>query len=158
MKRVSKNILSISETHLQSVEEKVAEFIDEFVTSLLSFKPKLAEMLNNILHGLYGFSIGDPREIKEVIFAQSGLALLLSSIFYESIKYIHNLKSLHLGLNAPLKTLREAINEILKKSYNPIFETTKQILDQLPSSASRKLLQDCLVILIISQMLHLSEK
>jgi len=137
-------MLNISEAHLQSVEKKVAEFIKEFVISLLGFKPKLAENLNNILHGLYGFSIGDPKEIKEVIFAQSGLALLLSSIYCESIKYIHNLKSLYLGLNSPLKTLREVINKILKKSYNPIFKTTKQILDQLPASVSRKLLQDCI--------------
>jgi len=43
---------------------------------------KIAENLYRILYELYGFSIGDRKKIKEVIFAQAGLALLLSSIYY----------------------------------------------------------------------------
>ena len=72
----------ISEKHVKEVEGKVEKFINDFVM-YLSFSPqsvKIAENLYRILYEFYGFSIGD--RIKEVIFAQAGLALLLSSIYY----------------------------------------------------------------------------
>ena len=133
----------ISEKHIREVEKKVEDFINDFVTHL-SFLPHSGEIAGNlyrILHELYGFSIGDPRKIKEVIFAQAGLALLLSSIYYESIRHVHNLDSLMLGRSYPLRALQKAVEDILKINYEPIFETTKQILYALPQTISEKLLR-----------------
>jgi len=136
----------ISEKHVKEVEGKVEKFINDFVTDM-SFSPqsvKIAENLYRILYELYGFSIGDPKKIKEVIFAQAGLALLLSSIYYESIRYAHNLDSLRLRRNYPLHALQKAVEDILEINYEPIFETAKQILYALPQTISERLLQ-CLI-------------
>lgn len=131
----------ISEKHVKEVEDEVNELIDNFV-NYLSKHPRsntIARNLYNILLKLYGFSIGDATEIKEVIYAQAGLALLLSSTYYESIRYAYTKSDKELK---PLKELKKAKNsqfaleksteDILEINYEPIFETTKEVLKYLP--------------------------
>jgi len=132
----------ISEKHVKEVEDEVNELIGDFVDYLSRHHRSntIARNLYNILLKLYGFSIGDATEIKEVIYAQAGLALLLSSTYYESIRYAYTKSDKELK---PLKELKKAkgsqfaleksTEDILGINYEPIFETTEQILKCLPS-------------------------
>ncbi|ADB57634.1 N-6 DNA methylase [Archaeoglobus profundus] len=126
----------ISEEHVKQVENKVDSFINDWVQLLVNHPHSntIARNLYDVLLKLYGFSIGDPQRIKEVIFAQSGLALLLSAVYYESVRYAHDLKSLfELSEKTDAQSaLRRAIVEILKINYQPIFNTALAILDCLP--------------------------
>jgi hypothetical protein len=130
----------ISERHVEEINKEISYFIENFVhrLSVHPHSSTIAKNLYDILFKLYGFSIGDPEKIKEAIFAQSGLALLMSSIYYETIRYAHR--------KEPLKTLAQtssvnaallkATEEILKINYEPIFEISKKILEYLPSANS----------------------
>lgn len=126
----------ISEQHIKEIETKVNDFIEVFINSLSSdSKSKtIVRNLYNILYKLYGFSIGDPEEIKEAIFAQAGLAILLSAIYYETIRYAHNLKSLDTlrVRKGSLSAIKKATKDIYKIDYQPIFESTKEMLPNLP--------------------------
>jgi hypothetical protein len=86
----------ISEDSVKKTEEAVSNLIQGFVEAL-SFhheSDQIAKNLYDVLYKLYGFSIGDPIEIKEAVFAQAVLATLLSCVYYESIRYSHKLDSL----------------------------------------------------------------
>jgi len=127
----------ISEKYIKEMEKKIDSFIQQFVT-VLKTHPKsktINQNLCRILFQLYGFSIGNPDEISEVIFAQTGLALLLSSVYYETIRYIYMKQPLsQLGYKlGPKGALEKAFDEILKINYEPIFKTAKNLLQALPS-------------------------
>jgi len=129
----------ITEEHMKEIEQEVDNFIREFVNCLCQHNQSniIAKNLYNILYNLYGFSIGDPLKIKEAIFAQSGLAILLSSIYYETIRYAHNLQPLRWlkDSKGPQLALEVATEDILKINYEPIFDTTKLVLPLLPPMA-----------------------
>jgi len=126
----------ISEESIKKAEEEVSNLIQNFVDAL-SFHSEsqiIAKNIHDILYELYGFSIGDPAKIKEAIFAQSVLATLLSSIYYESIRYAHKLDSLeNLALATdPQKAVVKATHDILAIDYEPIFEAIEEMLKSYP--------------------------
>lgn len=126
----------ISEQSIKQAEEQIAELIKGFVTAL-SFHHEsdtIAANLHDALYELYGFSIGEPNEIKEAIFAQAVLAMLLSSVYYESIRYAHSLDSLEsltLATDAQ-KAVGKATQDILRIDYEPIFEAIEEMLKSYP--------------------------
>ncbi len=126
----------ISEESIKKVEEEVSNLIQDFVNAL-SFHHEseaIAKNIYNVLYELYGFSIGEPAKIKEAIFAQSVLAMLLSSIYYDSIRYAHSLDSLEnlaLATDAQ-KAIVKATHDILEIDYEPIFEAIEEMLKSYP--------------------------
>lgn len=126
----------ISEESIKKVEEEVSNLIQDFVNAL-SFHHEseaIAKNIYDVLYELYGFSIGDPATIKEAIFAQSVLAMLLSSIYYDSIRYAHSLDSLEnlaLATDAQ-KAIVKATHDILEIDYEPIFEAIEEMLKSYP--------------------------
>lgn len=127
----------ISEESIKKVEEEVSNLIQDFVNAL-SFHHEsetIAKNIHDVLYELYGFSIGEPSKIKEAIFAQSVLAMLLSSIYYDSIRYAHGLDSLeNLALaTEPQKAISKATRDILEIDYEPIFEAIEEMLKYYPS-------------------------
>jgi len=131
----------ITEESIKKAEENVGELIQDFVDTL-TFHPEagvIAENIHDILYELYGFSIGDPDKIKEAIFAQSTLAMLLSSIYYESIRYAYKLDSLGnmaLATN-PQYAVEKATLDILKVDYEPIFKAIREMLKAYPQMPSQ---------------------
>jgi hypothetical protein len=126
----------ISEEIVIKAEEDVSDLIQDFVESLSSHKQSkaIAENLHDVLYKLYGFSIGEPSEIQEAIFAQATLAILLSSIYYESIRYAHKLDSLEYLAKAsnPQQALGKATQDILAINYEPIFKAIEEMLKSFP--------------------------
>ncbi|MCL0029632.1 N-6 DNA methylase [Dehalococcoidia bacterium] len=126
----------ISEESIKKAEADVSDLVQQFVAFLSSHSQSsaIAENLYGVLYRLYGFSIGKPSEIKEAVFAQATLAILLSSIYYESIRYAHKLDSLESLARATdsQRALETATHDILGINYEPIFETTKEVLRALP--------------------------
>ena len=127
----------ISEESVKKAEEDVSDLVQKFVSFLSSHHQSstIAGSLYDVLYKLYGFSIGRPSEIKELIFAQAGLAILLSSIYYESIRYAHRLESLRSLASAgdPQQALETAVANILKIDYEPIFEAAREMLKAFPA-------------------------
>jgi len=127
----------ISEESIKKAEENVSDLVQSFVSFFLSHNQSsiIAKNLYDVLYKLYGFSIGKPSEIKEAIFAQASLAILLSSVYYESIRYAHgrdSLKTLAKASN-PQQALETATNDVLDNiNYEPIFETTREMLKVFP--------------------------
>jgi len=119
------------------VEEEIYEFIKDFVNTVSTYpnSDQTAKNLSDVFLKIYGFSIGDPIKIKDAIFAQAGLALLLSSIYYEIIRHTYYLK----GLTDMLRdvggkaALEQAIECILNKTVESIFSITTVILNEVPS-------------------------
>ena len=131
----------ISEQHIKQIEEEVEEFIQLFI-NLLKTHPNsenLAKQLYEIFFKLYGFSIGKIEDIKEIIYAQAGLALLLSTIYYESIRYKYGFSSVEILLKEKgvISALQRAVEKILEVNYEPIFKITQAILTNLPPTDNR---------------------
>lgn len=126
----------ISEESLKKAEDEVGSLIQSFVNFLTAHKEskKIADNLYNVLYKLYGFSIGDPKEIREALFAQSSLAILLGSIYYESIRYVHKLDSLENLARAShaQQALERSTIDILKINYEPIFEAIGEMIKVFP--------------------------
>jgi hypothetical protein len=127
----------INEEMVGEAEEEVAHLVAVFVDHLSLHRQteSIAINLDSALYKLYGFSIGEPKEIKEAIFAQATLALLLGSVYYESIRYAHKLNSLEsFSKNGnPQRALEKATRAILRINYEPIFELVNDILKSLPT-------------------------
>lgn len=128
----------ISEESIKETEDDVSNLIEDTV-AFLSSHPQSRVIAKNIydvlyLYKLYGFSIGDPVKIKEAIFAQSILATLLSSIYYESIRYAYKLDSLETLTKAtsPQQALEKATHDILGINYEPIFVVIRDMLKTFP--------------------------
>ena len=126
----------ISEDSVKKAEEDVSNLVQGFVDAL-SFHHQsetVARNLYAVLYKLYGFSIGDPVEIKEAVFAQATLATLLSCIYYESIRYAHNLDSLDNMAKAtnPQQAIEKATHDILGINYEPIFGAIEEMLTSFP--------------------------
>jgi hypothetical protein len=126
----------VSEEAIKETEGDVSDLIDSFVAFLSSHHQSqaIANNLYGVLYKLYGFSIGDPAKIKEAIFAQATLAILLSSVYYESIRYVYKLDSLDTLTKAtnPQQALEQATDTILKIDYEPIFEAMQDMLKAFP--------------------------
>jgi len=126
----------LSEEAIKKISSEVDDLINTFVEFLSHHRGSdtIARNLYNVLYKLYGFSIGKPENIKEAIFAQSILAILLSCIYYETVRYAHNLRPLKGWATNPHTTLLQAFNDILSIDYREIFETSKEMLNFFPPS------------------------
>lgn len=127
----------ISEDNVKKAEEDVNDLVQSFVDAL-SFHQQselIAKNLYSVLYRLYGFSIGDPVEIKEAIFAQATLATLLSCIYYESIRYAYKFDSLDRLAKAtnPQQAIEKTTHDILGINYEPIFGVIEEMLKSFPS-------------------------
>jgi hypothetical protein len=126
----------ISEDIVRHAEKDVSELVEEFVGYLCNDKQseQIAGNLYESLFKLYGFSIGEPAQIKEAIFAQAILAIFLGSVYYESIRYAHKLESLEAlrRNNGAQRAVEQASNDILAINYEPIFELVKDMLKAIP--------------------------
>ncbi|MHA1285489.1 MAG: N-6 DNA methylase [Promethearchaeota archaeon] len=131
----------ISEKNVEEIESEVEIFINDFI-NLLKTHPKsnnIAKNFYRIFFELYGFSIGSIEDVKEIIFAQAGLALLLSTIYYESIRYKYSFQSIRISMkdSGIISALQVAIEDILEINYEPIFKITREILKSLPPRDNR---------------------
>lgn len=126
----------LTEEAIERVESEVGDFINRFVEFLSHHRSsrEIARNLYSVLYKLYGFSIGRPESIKEAIFAQATLAILLSSIYYETVRYAHNLRSLREQDPDPHNALSRAFRDILEVDYREIFRVSKEMLGLLPHS------------------------
>ncbi|RJP75813.1 MAG: hypothetical protein C4524_11095 [Candidatus Zixiibacteriota bacterium] len=126
----------INESELKKVEIAVEELVQRVVDNITGqyTSDKIAENIYEDLYKLYGFSIGDPKEIKEALFAQATLAVLLGSVYYESIRHLYRLPSiLQLSSQYGYKNgLEEAVHQILKINYELIFDLVGKLLKSLP--------------------------
>lgn len=127
----------ISEEAVKKTEVAVGDLVDEFVTNLSRHdeSASIAQNLHDVLYKLYGFSIGDPVAIKEAVFAQAGLAVLLSAVYYETVRHAYRLDSLSdlSERSSPQQGLEKAVRRILKINYEPVFEATRDMLKAFPS-------------------------
>lgn len=127
----------ISEEAIKEAEQDVHSLIEEFVTTLSAHNEsqRIAGNLYEVLYRLYGFSIGKPDTIKEAVFAQASLAILLSAVYYESIRHTYGLSSLtELSRGGqPQSGLETATRDILGINYEPVFEITRDMLKMFPS-------------------------
>ncbi|MCL5318234.1 MAG: N-6 DNA methylase [Thaumarchaeota archaeon] len=126
----------ISEDSVRKAEEDVGSLVQDFVDALSYHQDSdiVAKNLYSVIYRLYGFSIGDPVEIKEAIFAQATLATLLSSVYYESVRYAHQLDSLDALAKAkgPQQAVEQATHDILGINYEPIFRVIEDMLKSFP--------------------------
>lgn len=140
-----------SEKVIKESEEEVSELVQLMVDHLANHNKSdiIATNLYQVLYKLYGFSIGEPTKIKEAIFAQSALAIFLGTVYYESIRYAHNLHSLE-SLESQTNSqwaIQKACTDILKIDYEPIFDLVQETLKSLPSMN-----------LLLSRLIALSSK
>lgn len=129
----------ISEETVNQAQEDVSKLVESFVGHLTYHNESevIVKNLYHTLYRLYGFSIGDPVQIKEAIFAQATLAILLGGVYYESIRYAYKLDSLETlasQRNAQW-ALEKACRDILKINYEAIFDLVKEMLKALPPMA-----------------------
>lgn len=126
----------ISEEIVKQAEDEVGQLVNDFVGYLTNHKQTeaISENLYTALYRLYGFSIGEPARIKEAVFAQSSLAILLGSVYYESIRYAYKLDSLstRAGKSDAKNALESASTDILKIDYESIFELVGELMKALP--------------------------
>jgi type I restriction-modification system DNA methylase subunit len=120
--------------------ERIEDRINEFVRRIKSIdrEKEIAKRLYDIFYKLYGLSMGDYREIDELIYAKSALALLLSSTFYQSIcvqKGLTELASL-CRRHGYKQGLKRAFEEILEIDYRPIYTLAIQVVEAIPDLAS----------------------
>lgn len=132
--------LIINEEALKLVEVKVEKMIELFVGNLYgqSKSDLIATNIYEILYRLYGFSIGEPKKIKEALFAQATLAILLGCVYYESIRYAHKLPSLRelADKYGSQRAIERATLDILNINYELIFDSVKQLTGVFPSLES----------------------
>jgi type I restriction-modification system DNA methylase subunit len=120
------------------IERKIKDFVMK--TKSIDLEKLIAERLYNLFYKLYGLSVGDYREIDELIYAKAGLTIFLSATFYQSARpYIpRELEELttlckKYGYRLGLRTAFEAIWNF---DYRPIYGLALQIIDVLPDELS----------------------
>jgi hypothetical protein len=129
--------LIIDETLLTDVERSVEQLVEKVVYNFVGQKQsdRIAENVYEVLYKLYGFSIGDPKEIKEALFAQATLAVLLGTVYYESIREMYGLDSIRAlsKRHGAKQGIEEAVRKILEINYELIFDLVRQLLLTLPA-------------------------
>jgi len=139
--------LIIDEAVLSNIEHSVKDLVDKMVYDIDWYpeSDRIAENIYEVLYKLYGFSIGDPKQIKEALFAQATLAVLLGSVYYESIRHVYGLDSIRelSKRNGTKRGLEQAVHRILEINYELIFDLVNELLKTLPPlESSFKLLLD----------------
>jgi len=126
----------VSEERVKKAEEEIKRFVDEFCQSLGSADKdlKMCKSLYESFYRLYGLSVGEPENIKDLIYGKTALAILLSAVFYEGIRAKHGIPSLRslAAAKGGLLALEEAFDRILEINYQPIFRVAREIVEKLP--------------------------
>ncbi|MGB9671589.1 MAG: hypothetical protein ACPLZY_00405 [Candidatus Norongarragalinales archaeon] len=126
-----------SEEKIQALQTDVENFVNEFADILDSADQnnQICKELYDVFYKLYGLSVGDYKEIKELIYRKTALALLLSSVFYESTASKHGLDPVRKLISTEggaRAALAEAFERILVINYQPVFRVAKEALMKLP--------------------------
>ncbi len=133
----------VPESAVREAEARIRRFVDGFARALgnLDAKLRVCEELYNIFYRLYGLSVGDPKSIRDLVYGKAALALLLSAVFYESVRAHHGLESLKARAagGSYYRALVEAFDDILEVDYEPIFEVAREIVHSLPTGIEPRL-------------------
>ncbi|MEM2560587.1 MAG: hypothetical protein QXD53_07375 [Candidatus Bathyarchaeia archaeon] len=133
----------VSEERVKKAEEEIKVFVNEFCQSLGSVDKKLKTCKNlyESFYKLYGLSVGEPENIKDLIYGKAALAILLSAVFYESIRAKHGIPSLKslTATKGGMLALEEAFDRILEINYQPIFRVAKEIVEKLPPDVQSRI-------------------
>ena len=126
-----------SEEKIRELQTSVQNLVNEFADVLTSVDQSnsICKELYDVFYKLYGLSVGDYREIKELIYRKTALALLLSAVFYESTASKHGLDSIRKLITSEgsaRSALAEAFERILAVNYQPVFRVAKEALLKLP--------------------------
>lgn len=129
--------LIVNEEAIHEIEKRVESVVENVLNSIAghSQSDQIAGTIYDTLYKLYGFSIGDPTKIKEPLFAQTTLAILLATVYYEAIRQTHKLPSVReyeTRHSSAREGIEEAIRAILSINYEPIFDLVRSLLDCLP--------------------------
>lgn len=132
----------VREEDLADMIVKIEEWINDFTSALISIDTNMgiAGRMYDIFYKLYGLSIGDLRNIQELLYAKAGLTLLLSSILYQSIRTYYGFDDLGVlarKYRSYLRGLIEAFKLILTKDYREVYEVALEIASILPSIEER---------------------
>jgi len=121
---------------LEEIEQCVGEFVER--VKEVDAQHIVAKRLYDIFYRLYGLSIGDYKQIAELIYAKAALAILLSATFYQSVCSQLGLT----GLNSLCRRygyrlgVRKAFEEILEVDYRPVYSLAIQVVETLPEAAN----------------------
>jgi hypothetical protein len=121
---------------LEEIEQCVGEFVER--VKEVDSKHIVAKRLYDIFYRLYGLSVGDYKQIAELIYAKAALAILLSATFYQSVCSQLGLT----GLNSLCRRygyrlgVRKAFEEILEVDYRPVYTLAIQVVEVLPEAAN----------------------
>lgn len=131
----------IEESEVQQEVEKVKQVISDFtrVAEGLPGSNKFRESIASALYRLYGFEITETRDA-EVLFGQAALAILLSSVLYERVRYFHDLSSLENYANSygAVNGLLKAFEALLKIDYEPALALAVDVLKTFPPALSQQ--------------------
>jgi hypothetical protein len=133
----------ISEEDINQATSRMESEINDFVTIVRNVDENkmLAKKLYELFYKLYGLSVGDYREIDELIYAKAALTILLSAIFYQSVRAQISLE----GLNTLCQKhgnrigLRKAFEAIYNIDYKPVYDLAIKVLEALPDTLSQAL-------------------
>ena len=123
------------EKSLKEIERRVGGFVER--VKELDINHLIAKKLYDIFYRLYGLSVGNYKQIAELIYAKAALAILLSTTFYQSVCSQLGLT----GLNSLCKKcgyrlgVRKAFEEILEVDYRPVYSLAIQVIEALPDAA-----------------------
>jgi hypothetical protein len=133
----------VLEQDLTDVIAKIESWIDEFATATKSVDGDMgiAKRLYDIFYKLYGLSVGDLKDVQELMYAKAGLILLLSSILYQSVRACYGFDDLSTLTHkyGGIQGLTEAFKCILTKGYGTIYRTTLEIISTLPPELDRRI-------------------
>lgn len=126
----------LRESDIERCINEVESTINDFVERLdgVDRDKNIARRLYEILYKLYGLSVGNYREIDELIYAQAALALLLSTTFYQTIRVKAGLEdiSTYIQWYGERLGIKRAFENALRINWTPIYSVALEIVDVLP--------------------------
>ena len=130
----------VSEEDVNQAVNEIEQKINDFVvrTKSADRTKLLARKLYDLFYRLYGLSVGNYEEIDDLIYAKAALTILLSAIFYQSVRTEIGLNGLS-GLCRQYGYrlgLRRAFKGISKFDYEPIYDLAIQVVEALPDTLS----------------------
>jgi hypothetical protein len=139
MNNSSETFLSI-EDEIKSLIEEMRNSVNEFIRTLekIDEEKNIRRSIYNVLYRLYGISIAEV-ENPDVAFGHVALAILLSTVFYEHVRDVHqHLKPVmsYVSKLGPVEGLASALDALHSVDYDIAIGTTLEILRYMPVEAS----------------------
>ena len=133
----------LEETDVERALQEAESVVNDFVAGAESVDSTktVAKALYEVFYKLNGLSVGDFKQIDDLIYAQAALALLLSSAFYQSVHAQLKLGDLeaHTQQNGVRLGLKQCFVEIKTKDYKPIYDVALEVIDAIPDSMATSL-------------------